>query len=567
MAVPQGILRYNGIACDGRWSYFMAPGRTPSVINANFILGASIPYYGTITLEWNGQSVSMADCHTKRLVITNAGTGRYQSCLIEDFRWRWQYIGKLYGNYNTFQKGVFQKDSKMKLSQLVGICLASMGVSANTSGLPELYPLVDWAGEPAAVELQRLLDLVGYDIVPRWGNQVELVEVGVGRGISFDTRMMETTASKEPPVIPETLYVDSTATLWQEDIILEPIGFEKNSTEPKHIDELSYKDGDWEGHNRDPYNWHHITNIEDRKLACKWVYRAWRIKGPIELTKIGGGKFTVPSDEMWRILPMNNGQLELYKASSSDEVKPAQLVGFFSNKAEGHKNNVDQTTYTSGIIDGVEFEEGSDLESAYPEYIYKGSFTVDVQRGLVFTTHPVFFMERSNDNKAVEGRWLPLLKLRIAFVVRDKETRHKLRKDFEYHPPNGVSGTEIVISPEKLVYEQGREQHTDDDKFDDEALGFAKKELRKYTDGLGYSIPMKGLALDIELDGRYRSIRYQGGGGQGATTVVEWGMEVGDLGLSYAQKLRELEIRDAIKNIANVKKEHRHNGTSEIVQG
>lgn len=549
MAEPQGILRYAGIAADGDWSYMMTSRRSPSLFSANFILGANLPYRGTVTLEYNGSTVVMPDCRLKRGSIQRQGGGRWKSCLIEDWRWQWAY-GYIYGAYNTFQKGIYEIDSKKSISELAQLCLNKMGASASTSNLPDIYPLVEWNGTSPAIELERLLDLVGFEIVPRWNNQIEIVKVGDGAGVNFDPRMMDITSLSEPPVIPGKLFVDSTVTLWQEDLELEPIGYEEESTEPKLIHDLLWAPVDgWESE-KEPGNWAWFTNDTHRAMAKKYIYKYWRIRGPVELKKIdAGGTFEVPHGEEWRLLPLWRGQLELYKSKESDEIKPPQIIGFFAPDNTGQKNNATEQEIADYDANGWEFYEGSELELNNPEWIYKGTFSVDSERGIVMTSRPLYLNRWDAGQHNIIGTRAALLKLRIAFPVRDKVTRHKYRTDYEVNPPGGIPGIEYVMSPERLIWEQGRQQSTDRTKFNADASVLANKELAQYGDGLGYKIPAKGLLFDIQLDGKYRSIRFKGGGGGGATTYIEWGMESPEERLTSTERLRQLEIQDAIDGV------------------
>jgi hypothetical protein len=554
MNEPQAIFRYGGYAADGPCSYTLVGRRQPGIIHANFILAAPIPKIADFTISYGNSFVTLPDCRLRRQTIATNRSGRWRQCVFEDRRWAWP-LANIYGEYNSYRKGVFVEASRKTLAELCSLCLAAIGETANVGNLPAIYPTVNFNGNKAILELEKLLDSVGFELMAGYNRDLRIFKRGVGQQINLsDTRIMENSVSYEPAIIPRTTIVESLDTFWQEDIPLEAIGYERDGTQ-KPIDELSYApSGGFQYEDLDTFN--NVTDADLRELCKTTIYKHFRPIGPIELKKpanitqsstVIDSFFKVNKGEEWRILPLNNFQLSLYpvdsESVSSKRVKPSQLIGYFFNEKYGHRNNATFDDYEN---EDIEFSEGNGLDNGHPEWIWSEGFSLDVESGLVVTSKPAFWLYRGSSDTQPERRDKPKLFLRTSFPLRNPANRSTIRQWYTFIDNSGVNGLQELIQPSQLLYEVGRTQETIAAEFISEAGHYMQQELAQRIAGPSYFVPFKGLCLDLQTDGLMRAISINKSAKGEATTLAEWNVDNPTRRTTYKQKREQDQTYSAI---------------------
>jgi len=551
-----GAISYAGIYADGPCSYTLASGINPGILTANYVLRYSLPTFGPMLIEYNGQSLYIPYCHLKSHTITPGGNGgRWRTVIIEDSRWRWRY-GNCYGDYNTYIKGSKLPKSKKTLSEICDILLQEMNESCSTSMLPEAYPTVSFDGRPPAQILYSLLGEYGFDIAIGNGATPYIFEKNIGQGLSgSDTRMMDYTVSAEPPIIPRKRYIEAFDTRWQEDIPLEAVGREINTSEYKPIDDLSYTPANgWE--NENPPEFSNVTGESERELAKAEIFNVFRIKGPFKVKDImvadaPGDLWTIKEGEEWRVLPLNSTQLSLYPAKDEDgpnnpiELKTAQVFGYFAHDRASHRNNVEQDIYDEDVEDIVH-PEGSELEETYSELMYRGSVSIDWNTGIVRLGKKCWYIKRESSDGIPNDILPPKLWLRTSFPVRHTENHSTIRMQYEHSDSNGVDGVKKLIQPDQLIYEIGRTKTTPQSEFQAAALFYVRQDIDNQNSGPSYTIPYKRFIFDRQIDGLNRSITYSKSPG-GCISILEWGIESNIRKQSYKEKKRENEVIEAVR--------------------
>lgn len=576
--MKQGTLRYANIHAEGRFSLSRQAGVSPGQITANFLMSASLPPYGDVFLEWDGKTITLPNCRLRRKVVATSGAGRVQQVLLEDRRWRWQFDvvgGPLYGYYNHYEKGIkVTTATNIKSCRALAIMILQwMGeVRFDVSALPDdFFPLVMWDGEDPAAALEALVDTVGCQVVLRWDNTVRIVQRGIGQNAPSDSRVMDYTISQEPSVIPEFIIVEAGTTRFQADLPLEAIGYDPDTKEIRLVDDLSYKPATGWG-SEAPGQFYGITDPLLRDLAQSCVWKMFRPAPPFDLA-VNGNLFwrkgitsRIATDQLWRILPLESQQLDLWRDRTTDRLKDAQIIGWFCDQHHGWKNNMPFpfANVAPGTPLAIDQFRSIDLRTKTDKgYIYRGfgragemPFSIDAELGIIRTYEPLFCMALDVDGNSTEVI-APPVSLRTSFIVRDPDWRSPYRQQYIVHVPGGKPGLVKTLRIADLLYEFSQASpeipvYFGPADFPQQCYFYALRWLNQFYDGPSAVIPMKGLALDIDVDGAMRSVTLSRDEGGRSTTVLEWHTERPEVRPTYTELFDKRTINQVVKRFRQV---------------
>lgn len=587
MNEPQGILRYGGVAADGAFSVSRSVGATPGHISAQFILGANLPFYGDVDISYGTWSRTLRGCRLRRdLIAASGGGGRWQDVIIEDRRWRWQFdgqFGQLYGFYNHWERGiridgalatstlgpqVGATQAIRSLRQLAEIVLEFMGESGfDVSRLPnDFYPPIEWDGVLAAEALESLADMVGCMVVLGWDDRVRIVERGVGASYPTDSRVMDITESWEPKVVPEKVIIEAGITRFQRDLPLEAVGIDSTG-EIRPIDELLYKPSEgWEG--EDPGQFYGVDE-KFRNLAQSCVWKMYRVKPPFAINvspvlALRGVGAMVQANELWRVLPLESTQLEIYRDPDAIELKPAEVIGFFCDNKFGWKNNAALNLFGGAVPStpiNPDYFAHDNITNDFPDLIFRGyqdkrgpiydmAFSIDESQGIVHFNEP-FFLITLDGNGNATGVEAARVVLRTAFVLRSATTRAPLRQQYVVNT-GGVLGVTKTLRKNDLLFEIANPiaEHgyiqVGPPNFVQECQFYARQYLTQFYNGPSATIPGKGFMLDIDVDGAIRSVTLRRSGNGECTTEIEWNTERAENRLTWSEQFGMKTINRAV---------------------
>lgn len=588
MALNQGILHYANIASDGRFTLSRQAGVAPGQVTANFIMGASLPAFGDVRVSFGSQSIRLPNCRLRRRVIdAGSGRGRMQQVLLEDRRWQWAFAKPLYGYYNHYEKGIKVTTSTNIRScrALATIILDWLGEQRfDVSALPDdFFPVVMWDGEDCPAALEALVDAVGCQVVLQWDDTIKIVKRGVGIAAPNDDRVMEFTYVSEPVVIPEYLIVEAGATRFQADLPLEPIGYEPDTKEIRNVDDLSYKPaGGWGA--EAPGMFYGVTDPKLRDLAQSCVWKMFRPRLPVSLRVNAGIALqrqyvaTIESDQLYRILPLESQQLDVYRDTATDRLKDAQIVGYFCDQHQGFKNNQDipfGLTHDEKMLILLTDVEERDL--IYTGYGRGGEmpFSIDAEQGIIRTSEPLYYLEKDLDGNTT-GVSEPKVCLRTSFPIRDPDWRSPYRQQFVFHV-GGQRGIVKTLRVDELPNEHGYPgmknwSPSGPPDFEQQCYFYAQRWLNQFYDGPSATIPMKGFALDIDVDGAVRSVTFSRDEAGRSTTMVEWHTERAEVRPTYAELFDKRTVNDVVKkfreaNSARARSNGKRNAGAGFSQG
>lgn len=568
--MKQGQLRYANFDAESRFTITRQAGVAPGQITANFLMDVPLPPFGDVELYWDGQTIFLPTCRLRRKVIASNAGGRYQQVLLEDRRWRWNFDvagGPLYGFYNHYEKGikVTTATNIKSVRSLATLVLTWMGErNFDVSALPDdFFPVVMWDGEDPAAALEALVDTCGCQVVLKWDNTVKIVTRGLGQAAPSDDRVMDYTISQEPQVIPEFVIIEAGTTRFQADLPLEPIGYEPDTKEIRHIDDLSYKPATgWE--KESPGQFYGVTDPVLRDLAQSCVWKMFRPSLPVDLV-VNSNLFwkkgivaRIEGDQLWRILPLETQQLEIWKDPNIDRLPDAQIIGWFCDQHHGWKNNLPFPFLFPPTIDINTFRFINIRQEK--AYVYRGygrggemPFSIDAEQGIIRTYEPLYVLNFDGDGNA-NGVAAPPVSLRTAFTVRDPDWRSPYRQQFILQVPGGQSGVVKTLRVADLLYEcsypsteLGNKETTDPDEFARQCYFYGLKWLNQFYDGPSAVIPMKGFAFDIDVDGAVRSVTFQRDEAGRSTSTIEWHTERPEIRPTYTELFDKRTVNQVVR--------------------
>lgn len=584
---PQGMFRFAGIWADGEFSVTRSGSTKPDQLRAQFILGANLPQYGDVEV-WYGQSfIRIPYCRVVRQEISGGAGGRMREVTFEDTRWLWRYqygfgntnlrkkiFGSWYVTYKASKKLIVE--NFLKLLGFAGVpvvppdALFDFNLSEYGTVLEDdaFFESSHFDGRPLPDCIEEVLEPMGIQLHLGWDNQVRLFSQGYGREIPNDQRVMDYTVSVTPPVVPEVLVYEFANVNFQNDFVLEAVGYEwddkleKPSKRLAPLSKLSYgpidpatNKIDWRL--ADPPLFKRIADKKKQELCRRTIFKLYRIDSskkvelckpffedvpPKSNIKYDATDFVL-HDALWTRSP---GALQsdewvqwgvrrdynrlLFDDHVDDDMK---LIGFFCDQTVHQKNNnaahVESQFGTISAdyqMTGSEFRyrKDADLQKNYPEICYSRGFQFDPDTMVVQLDDRLLWIDRNSTGQVQGSTYRP-----AKIVLR---CRHKLRRR---------SDMEIIrhMVPVSLASQFSAAGVVDKIRIDDPvhiswygsqrfdqlkqklsvltAQYMAKKRMAEAA-----TIPIKGFAFDINTDGRIASVSFQRSSNGACTTSVQW---------------------------------------------
>ena len=412
----QALLTFPGLQQIISWSYTLSHGITPGVAHVEIApqfglpaeIGMMIISFGDLALEFPGCVLDNAHVRRDR-------SGMVVHLAILDRRWAWRY-GQISGRYNVRQKnGQLDSSTEQAPQDLATLLFQAMGESAfDVSGLPNLSrPEVDWVYANPAQELAALAESLGCRVVLELDGSVSLQPAGFGADLPETGTERTQNLGIDPPTRPDSLLLVGGPTRFQTMFRLEAVGQEKTG-EIKPIDSLSYAPaGGWA--NELYFGFANVTDADNRAMARKTVYRWYRIQCSAPFAT--AGEFQIagydgPVNDLWQVLPVENGQVETY--TDADDIErplPADVRGTYWDRSLDARNIPTQRRY-------------------------KGHFALDAERGIVQFAEPVLQI----DSDGASFSEAPLF-LTVAHGVKDLTTLQAVRVTYERDLAGDPNGT------------------------------------------------------------------------------------------------------------------------------
>lgn len=531
MSDPKGEFFFPGIPQPLRGEFTLSHGISPGVCTIDVAPGTfEVSGPGTLTLAYDGRSVSFVDCKPDKGVMRLTQGGYIVTLSILDRRWRWRY-GEISGHYNQRNKaGNLRTETEKTPQELATLCLRAMGESGfDASALPSSpRPTVDWSFTNPAQALASLCDSMGCSIAPGvLDNRVRIVKRGVGRDLPDLPTVMSADFTFDPPELPGSIKFVGGATRWQDKFTLEAVGIDADGA-IKPIDDLSYKpDGGWSTSN--PLYFDAVATDTNRKLAQKSVFRWYRIKG------LTAGRTRLPEfgefQSIAQLLPIEDGLIETEIDPLTNEKKSKPPV-------------------VSGKYNSADFgaEIGDDDTATVP-----GEYSINRDLGIVVFNRPVFIHE-SND----EGYQPAELTLEVAFSARDAQTGEPHHYTLE-RQLGGGGLAEIVSVPEvvKTLRVNVRTPATTNEQADrlaETANGFIDTALTKYQVDGPKTREYAGFLTSLDLDGAITQITWESSK-EGAVTRASRNTEHSTYIPSYQERRRREKIEGLVNDFAKVRQD------------
>lgn len=563
----QCLFYFAGKEADGGGSFPLSSSVSPSMAVLRFRLSYTYQQIGSLVLSDGISSREFRNCRVVRAVV-QAGNGgaRWRELQIQDRRWAWaEHYGGVYGAYNLDTRAAGDPRNARSARQLAEILCQAMGeVGYDVSLLPSnVYPRVDWRGENPATELEQLAKLYRCFVTLTPNDTLAICREGLGEVPSQDARQMDFTYSEELPIIPRALCFEGDDLLCQHDLNIVPVGLETTGASKGRllpIDDLSYKPaGGWARQN--PDNFLGVTNKNDRATAKRYIWRYYQIKGPIQLPvppeellpRNGSGKvdpsvakavkadFLIAKGDEWRLLPIEQDQLQLFKDTTEAEALEPQVIGYFATGGPG-KNN-----YTGNLPAEASNADVPIADVPLPKtshsLLYGEAFEVLHERGLVVFEKPVYLLGKTADAIGTDTYLPAKIRLRCAFPVRVKANAARLSSQFWQSPGSPVAVSVVKkIRNAELGFEYGLKtknsstaQGSNSAEFLALAQAVLQQEIAMYSIARGYSSPWKGFIFDKRLDGIIRSIVWDASEDGEGSTQIDYNMERPEAYLSLDQ--------------------------------
>lgn len=415
-ATPQGYYDFNGIEDVVSGSFSLTHGVTPSICTINVAPNKKTlkkPKVGTLTLKYSGKDQTFPDCCVADVDFEIAEEGReLWQITIADTRWRWRFAF-ISGEYNVRTIDQQIKDEpKVKLRtkktarELAELLTNKLKLkNPNLKNFPDdAFPEVKWDYSRVDQALADLCELYGLRVCLNAGNVVTFPKQGEGAALPESDDATDASATFEVIKKPPEIRWAGGPDMWQFDFELEPVARELNG-DYVELDKVSYKPRGSGWRAIDIPNFNSITDRKARQFAQESVYRAYRIKVPFRLPNV--------KDEvkfLWRILPLHSTQLDKARVDNVLQELPPWVYGVFFDG-------------NSKLTDNEEFQARQRLGDvqAYPNGIWKRGFELDVERGVVVMSEPVYRVQQwggQTPGVAMIPAWLVL---RVAVSLRDQD--------------------------------------------------------------------------------------------------------------------------------------------------
>lgn len=399
--MEQGYVRLSGFdesAIVGA-RFTLSRGIAPSVCHLRIVPQAYLDKTPTtLTFHYEGRSVSFSQCaiDTAHIRFRMGRTGILQDLKIYDRRWKWRY-GRISGTYNQRSCSGRPAAPLVNLKQLVDLCFAALGETADTSVLPtDVYPAVAWRDVRPDLQIAWLCELVGCVVCLGIDDAVRVCKIGNGIPLPAGGVTLIERARVNTYVIPSQIVAGLGPTIFQGFLELEPVGLDVDGV-IKPINLLSYRpSGGWQ-----TQWWGSFPDVaaNRRHLAFKSVWRWYRIKGTVP-SGVNGGATGLDSIELLNALVEDAGGV----------CHPPVIRGTFWPYSD-HKINVTNA-------------------------MYSGEFTLNTHTKCVEFEYPV--IQWSGSSSSSSTPLAATLKLGTGFMVRDASGTFLTREVSLAVPGSGV---------------------------------------------------------------------------------------------------------------------------------
>lgn len=529
MPAPQGRLDFPGLHTTAvmSGSFTLTHGISPSIATITGVpLFQNPPKVGTLTISYGQDSLQFPDCAVVDARFSASESGSFVTLTIQDRRWKWKF-GRISGKYNERRREKLVAATEKTPQQLATLCLQAMGEqNFNVAQMPNLArPFVDWDYEVPAEALARLCDDLACRVVLRVDNTVHILPVGQGAVLPNTPEVTEASVVIDPPEPPDSIVVVSDPVKYEADFLLEAVGAEPDGT-IKKINQLSYTPaGGWGNESFPDFPNVQAQFPKQHELAKQWIWRAYRIAIPYTLPKegaLGNIELILPLDD-------RGAQLQLRDDLSFERV-PAKVFGKFWLAFESLTDNVAAvSTDTIGNYQGV----------------YPGSFSLDVERGIVLFSEPVVSLTAAG---AVNP---PTLYLRTAVPLRNGADLGIVRHEFTQQLANNGTAPRYEIRPDVKVFY-----------FNDPVTGnlitnlpVAQTEANYYLNLIAQEYQLNDPAsvsyagfVPIQPDGAIQQVTWQVDGAGYATTRASRNRETDPAAITYKEARFLENLRRNVKN-------------------
>ena len=323
--------------------------------------GGDPSWVSDLVIKFGSAELRFRDCILDEPQLrTDPMNGKVWSLPIKDRRWKWGY-GHVYGHYN-WRKANGSKRNPRNIIELLTMCAEAFGEQGIVLNLPpgldQHFPEVNWTGQNAAQEMERLaLEIECAVTLNPFTNHLEVNRLDQTSRVGGATAGWGITQIEA--VRPSRFVAEAGPTMFEAFWSLEPVGLDVDGLW-KPIDKLSFKRGPWTigealgGFHKytslDVYNdIHSGQECELRDLAASHVYRSFRLTGSVNLLDNGHGARIIPDNVNWlpgqkprtwddiKLLPRLAKEGE--DAEGALFVKPPQAFGSFFRRYHGMVEN------------------------------------------------------------------------------------------------------------------------------------------------------------------------------------------------------------------------------------
>lgn len=420
---PQGLAHFPGVDQIVAADFSLVHGISPSaciltIAPQNNFIGIG----GELTFTYGMTSITFSGCKIDRCSMQRDQRGLVWQLSIMDRRWKWTGNGQISGRYNSrWADGSIASGSEKTPSELFELLFeALLETNYDIADVPnDLRPVVEWNVARPAEAMAALCDELGLRVVLDIDDKIYIRKAGIGAELPLDY-VIDNSLTIDPPEMPDKIAIVTGGNWYQVDFELEAVAEEECGTIVP-IDDVSYKPSDGWANADFP----ELLSVaeEYRERAKAWVFKAYRVKTPVDIPGIEDEDQFLLED----ILPIGDEQCEaaIDQCAENEEAdepvqkgrKPAQVYGIYHGGKYAFKNNA--TTMRP-------LESDAMLE-------YKGRFNIDRDRGLVIFDDLNY--KNDNDDGSADVNSLSRveaeLRLRAAVTVQHQETLATIRSRVE----------------------------------------------------------------------------------------------------------------------------------------
>ena len=432
---PHGIFGFPGVASILSGNFVLSPGISPGVCMLSVApqpLWA--PKVGTLAIDYSNIHLRFKDCTIDRVEQRTDSSGLTSwSVSILDRRWMWRGLGRISGYYNVRRETrsghplELVDGTERSPKALAKLCLQAMGeTNYDVSAIPDrARPAIEWDYTTPSEALAKLCDSVDCLVTLTADDRAVICRKNVGQVLPYTPTVLSGGSEVDPAERPDSIVVVTAPSRVQQDLELEAVGMDVGYT-IKPINDLSYMpSGGWFKSDLIGGEFLEIEDPTHRKLAAQSVFRQYRIKTPFNTLR------NTTIDNIDRILPLLSQQILEQTIQGREEPRRPEVFGRFYEE--------DLVTLT----DGAEDDEKPPSGIKPPDKHYEQAFSLDVLTGIVTFSAPVYRRIGIKTPKGWEAKGVAsaALTLRVAFNVRDVDTRGWQRWELEANTEGSKAGT------------------------------------------------------------------------------------------------------------------------------